>query len=606
MTNDRLNQYIKHYIEKDKTGRAIMLTGPWGVGKSYYIKNNLIPYLSSDENGAHRCVVISLYGLSNITEISKAIYLETRLNMHVFEKEAGKATLLTAKTVFKSFTSFLGIDLKANEEDLQALYRSIDLAGKLIILEDVERSKIDILELLGYVNSIVEQDNVKVLLVTNEKEIIHYKPVPQEKDKDNDTDNWSDESPKNSESKEYTVETLQYLEVKEKSISDTIIFEGDLYTAIREIINSFDNKLLQQFSQNQYISDIVDIMVLTRSENLRSFIFACQKTADIYEYLQSDDISYTEDFLKTIFYSIVAFSMRLHTKGNKRWIGLEHYSQELGLPQYPLFRFCYDYILTQYMDVSAPHDADVILKKLRLYDQNKSSFDPDLNILTSFHIHTEIEVKEAVDKITLRLHNPEDLSFYDYGRIAVSLVMVKYSLGLEIDNAKEYLIANLKARGNEIKEDDLFWSILSCHSKEEQDEFTQLRDDMIRSLGEGRSIIPDFDYLPEQTISLYNYVIKNEGIFYEARGFAKYLDIPRFVIMFLLCTPAQMEKARGTFIAIYRPLNIKQFFGEDLSAIEELLTTLESNQPFSNMDKVQNLQIKWFIENLTEIRNKLS
>ena len=39
MTNDELNQYIKHYIEKDKTGRAIMLTGSWGIGKSYYIKN---------------------------------------------------------------------------------------------------------------------------------------------------------------------------------------------------------------------------------------------------------------------------------------------------------------------------------------------------------------------------------------------------------------------------------------------------------------------------------------------------------------------------------------------------------------------------------------
>ena len=37
MTNKELNQYIQHYIEKDKTGRAIMLTGAWGTGKSYYM-----------------------------------------------------------------------------------------------------------------------------------------------------------------------------------------------------------------------------------------------------------------------------------------------------------------------------------------------------------------------------------------------------------------------------------------------------------------------------------------------------------------------------------------------------------------------------------------
>ena len=74
MTNDELNQYIKHYIEKDKTGRAIMLTGSWGMGKSYYIKKTLIPYLSNSENGGHKCIVVSLYGVSALSEVSKAIY----------------------------------------------------------------------------------------------------------------------------------------------------------------------------------------------------------------------------------------------------------------------------------------------------------------------------------------------------------------------------------------------------------------------------------------------------------------------------------------------------------------------------------------------------
>ncbi len=36
MTVGELNRYIKHYIEEDKTLTAIMLTGEWGLGKSYY------------------------------------------------------------------------------------------------------------------------------------------------------------------------------------------------------------------------------------------------------------------------------------------------------------------------------------------------------------------------------------------------------------------------------------------------------------------------------------------------------------------------------------------------------------------------------------------
>ena len=41
MNNTELSNYILHYVENDKTGRAIMLNGEWGIGKSYYIQNIL-------------------------------------------------------------------------------------------------------------------------------------------------------------------------------------------------------------------------------------------------------------------------------------------------------------------------------------------------------------------------------------------------------------------------------------------------------------------------------------------------------------------------------------------------------------------------------------
>ena len=37
MTIDEMNKYILHYLKADKTHSAIMLTGAWGSGKSYYI-----------------------------------------------------------------------------------------------------------------------------------------------------------------------------------------------------------------------------------------------------------------------------------------------------------------------------------------------------------------------------------------------------------------------------------------------------------------------------------------------------------------------------------------------------------------------------------------
>ena len=604
MTNDELNKYIKHYIERDRTGRAIMLTGAWGLGKSYYIKNGLIPYLEKPENGRHQCIVVSLYGLSSLSEISKAVYLETRAGILKSASEAGQITILAAKTILKGITSHLGIDLTADENSLQNLYKSIDLTGKLIVFEDVERTNINILELLGYVNSLVEQDNVKVLLVTNESILIQYKPVKKKEEASKPGSNWFPES-KPEEAKEYTEETVRYLETKEKSVGDTILFAGGLKSAAKEIIWSFNNPVFQQLEVEQCAEDVAEIMFLMRCENLRSIIYACQKSVDIYEAIPNLEIV-SDDFLRTIFYGTVAFSIRLNSGFQAKWDGLEYYSLELGIANYPLLRFCYDYILTQHIDTQSMAAAEGSLKKLRLYDKNKTSTDPDIQALTGYHIHTEAEVKSAITSIARRLSNPEDISFYDYGRIAVALIGAKHALGVSIDTVKELLIKNLRGRGNEIREDDLFWYSLSGSTKEEQEEYIQLRDAMIYSLGEETKIVPDFSYLPEQTQALYDYAARNSGYIYEAHGFARFLDISRFAEMFFQCTPAQMDRARGTFVFLYRPGNIKSYLADDRSALEELLESIEKRQIDTVIDRVQQLQCRWFVDNLKEIIIKLS
>lgn len=170
MTNGDLNQFILHYLTKDKTHSAIMLTGSWGTGKSYYIQNVLVPFLK--EGHGKECVTVSLYGLKSISEVSKNIYLELRAKALSAKGEAATAGKLIAKTIAKGVVGRLGIDLSVDSSTMQELYESVDLSNKLVILEDVERSQIGIFELLGYVNSLVEQDGVKVLLVANEDEIL--------------------------------------------------------------------------------------------------------------------------------------------------------------------------------------------------------------------------------------------------------------------------------------------------------------------------------------------------------------------------------------------------------------------------------------------------
>ncbi len=232
MTISAYNEYIKNYLENDKTKSAVMLTAPWGAGKSYYIREELVPFVKEKLN--KMCVCVSLYGLKNIDEVSKALYLEVRFGKFDKNNEKHTTTKVIGKTIVKGVASFFGINLDMDDSSLQELYDSVDLSGKLIILEDIERSDIDIIQILGYVNNLVEQDGVKVLLVANEQEFLS-REIPK---RNNAEDGKVQEAICAIADREdpLTVKAQEYLRKKEKTINDTIIFEADKQEALKSII----------------------------------------------------------------------------------------------------------------------------------------------------------------------------------------------------------------------------------------------------------------------------------------------------------------------------------------------------------------------------------
>lgn len=412
MTNGELNQFILHYLTKDKTHSAIMLTGSWGTGKSYYIQNVLVPFLKEDHK--KECVTVSLYGLKSISEVSKNIYLELRAKALSAKGEAAIAGKLIAKTIAKGVVGRLGIDLSVDSSTMQKLYESVDLSNRLVILEDVERSQIGILELLGYVNSLVEQDGVKVLLVANEEEILknHY---CEETELSAFEQGWIDDEQKPRSAKRMSEDAQKYLSVKEKTVSDTVQFTGEYTSAILQIIDSFDNSMLKKFANDASARTILNLMDIYKHHNLRSLIFACQKSVDIMESL---DAPYGEDFVESIFFGIICFTFRFKAGKNLKWDENEHYSIELGSESFPLFKFCFDYITRQYIDVTTIAATAAAFDKKKLYDRRKTIGDSDLQTLCTYHAHYESEVLQAVESIDRRLDDQNDISFYDYGAIA--------------------------------------------------------------------------------------------------------------------------------------------------------------------------------------------
>lgn len=72
--NDHITDYIDRYIREKRSSTSIMISGGWGTGKTYFVKNKVIPYLK-DNHESKRVVYITLNGISSISQLEKRFRL---------------------------------------------------------------------------------------------------------------------------------------------------------------------------------------------------------------------------------------------------------------------------------------------------------------------------------------------------------------------------------------------------------------------------------------------------------------------------------------------------------------------------------------------------
>lgn len=597
MTNDELNKYFFDYLEHDKTHSAIMLTAPWGTGKSYYIQNELKPFLEKEENGKHQCIVVSLYGLKDLFEVSKALYLESRMKFLNGNSEKAVTGKFAAKTVLKGITSFFGIDLSKSEDEMRTLYDSVDLSGKLIILEDLERSGINIIEILGYVSNLVEQDGVKVLLVANEKEILKY--TDSEPDKDGRIHPVPDEYTEN------------YLKTKEKTISDTILFPPYCESAIEGILHSFHcdtfEKMLKRNcpEKERLVSNIIDIMIMLDKYNLRSFIYGCQKTYDLY---QRCDDTFDIDFLEYLFYGNVAFALRLKENDNLKWEN-EESAKKLGTDVSPLLKVAYDYIKYQHCDTNELKKANDTYCRQKEFQISEKAIKIHLDVIYLFYESLESEVSNALAQVTNNLETSEDIPFGEFGKLSNYLVAIHKAIGHddEIRRCRAAMVNRIENSESASLEDDLrFHSGLQLNSIEENAELSEWSKEMLNACKIRQQAKFDFDYQPENAEKFENYILMERDKYVNNHVFAKRLDIERLMKMIANSSARQIASIRSAFLGVYSFSNLNDFFEGDKETLEKLKDEIDKLiEAKKNGDKIVLLQLRYFSGNLKSIIERL-
>lgn len=580
-----------------------MLTGEWGSGKTYYIEEDLVPFLKDNKATS---VVVSLYGLDDISMISKSIYMELRMSTlggkHSETVTTGK---VIAKNVLKNITGLAGINLGLDDKDLTELYESVNLKDKLLILEDVERSNISVTSLLGYVNGLVERDGVKVLLVANENEILRKTERKMEFDFSKISDN--KKSDDNTE-KKVPEEVKLYLRIKEKTISDTIQFNGDFEQAVEQIIKGFDNyKLNMIFQRDQELYKTVSNTVRNIcGKNLRTFIFAIQKTVDIIDKMYSND--YEDDFFECLMFGNICLSSNIKAEEFPKWDGNDYLSTKLGSNDMPLMRFAYDYIRWQNFDKSLVHKVYEAYKEFRFFERHAEYKDPDLRILGNYSEETEEHVLLALKNVEKKLNIPDKIGIHAYCKLAYYMIYVGSVVGFDYKKSCELMIKNAKGIGRKTNTDaDIFFS--HTYSIEDE-EIRCVYEEFLKQLAESISFEnkqQTFSYNPQDIEELYNNVCRNTYDYIVGHRFLSKYNIDSFVEMLLKSTSEQLQDFRGILFAIYRHAGKGEFDEKDIEALEQLLENVKEKYDGENSwDKIQLMQIKWLMLNLEQFIKQMS
>lgn len=217
-----ITQIIKDYLNNINTDYSIMINGKWGTGKTYFLKNYLEPELDKE------ILYITLNGIKELDEIDKLIVV----NLYpILDSKSAKIAGGLASAALKYFN----LDGLKNIMDLKELPKN--LSNKVLCFDDLERTKIEIDQLLGYINKFVEHLSVKTLLICNERKLN---------------------------------EAQTYKDIKEKLVGITIEYMPDYNVVIADIIEQYKedaNNYFEFLSKNKQL--VFDVFKKSATDNIR-------------------------------------------------------------------------------------------------------------------------------------------------------------------------------------------------------------------------------------------------------------------------------------------------------------------------------------------------
>jgi CRISPR/Cas system CMR-associated protein Cmr5 small subunit len=450
--NEEITNRIEQYLELD-TNYAIIINGDYGIGKTHYIKNQLFPKIAklkiphSENEETYIPILISLFGAKSIEDIQNQIFVEL---YPVLKKRGVKIVAGLGNTVLKYFGSNLKDLLSETGTSSESLtdYRKI-----LICIDDIDRKspELDLKEVFGFVNNLVENLNAKILLIANEDEL--RKEINTE-----DVDNYS--------------------LLREKVIGISINFSTNVSLTFDRIIESnykAENKSYFDFLNN-HKKTIVN-RISQNKDNLRNLLFFLEHFKIVFKettkYLSSE--TKFDSIKNQILETILDFTLPISIEYKLGKLNTTNFSDIIEI--YQGFSFNLSRLIVESKKEDEPKTYPELFKEKYLPDDNiqrkyfdsifnyitgKTSFkieqlSSELNSIYKFEDNTIPEREKLISKLSYwdcvdlkhseyRSLTASLLEYVDKGEFSLEQYPTVFHYATRFDNLLNYNIENLKKR----------------------------------------------------------------------------------------------------------------------------------------------------------------
>ena len=322
-----LVESILDYIRSDYTDYAIMINGEWGSGKTYFWNHKIRKKIESMQiNGKkYNTIYMSLYGISNLEEISKKIFIETTQlmdkNLKKFMNSNSQTTIPEYAKTGLDMANFFGVIQNGDKIDYKEFFSTDD---KILCFDVLERANVDVIDILGYINNFVEHDHIKTIIICNEKELsTKLKSSNLEMktfiatyllDKENKLTEKTDEPmvERIQDTIEYVFDKANdYERIKEKLIGETFEYNPEFTYIINGLLMRYERypELIRFLRENSYL--ITSTFEKSGTRNLRILKHSLNDFKKIFDMVNKSYPNTNNRVLQTMLIFTIAISFEI-------------------------------------------------------------------------------------------------------------------------------------------------------------------------------------------------------------------------------------------------------------------------------------------------------